>query len=1062
MWFKRIALSKSRKKYIKKITRDKFTHYLKIGTLWLVAFGFFLLAIIYFVYIRPLPNINKLEEIDIGSSSVIYDREWNELYTLSGDEKRTYFPYENISQNMIHAIIAWEDKTFFQNSWIDPIGLIRAVLYRVIGITDEVKGTSTISQQLIKNAFLTNERSFERKIKEMYLSLAMNQNYSKEKILELYLNKISFWSNAFWVEQASRTFFGKSIKDVSVLEASILASIPKWPTYYSPYNHFDRLVGYLYTYPKNDENSQIKIIKKSEIAEYKDLVANFQSFLNGLKAERIWQNGIMICNLKEDFFKKRMWIDNDGCVMIQYEDLLSFLNNIRITSWENTLEYQTGRKDFILWRMLEDKYIEFDDYKKALHDSIGFEFKTYTEKIKAPHFVFFIKEYLENKYGADILEKDGLKIYTTLDPKLQEKAEELVKNQALANEKKFEANNAALISIDNTSGDIVAYVGGSDYFNKDIDGNVNMLNAKRQPWSSFKPFVYAIAIDKGPYWPLTPIYDVPTTFPGNYKPNNYNGQFSGKMTIMSALNASRNITAIKAYFLAWQQEAIIPYVKNMGIHSLDAKFYYGAPLALWAWEVKPIEMAQAYSVFANMGNKVDINPILKILDSKWLVIEEKKKAFGKRVMDEKVAYIMNSMLSNAASRPAWWNTNLTLKNRLAAAKTWTSNKQFVGKNGKKDIAPADLWTAWYTPDYTTIVWVGNTNGKAIAKNGDGLNGAAPIWKNFMEFAHSGKKASDWTRPSNLGYTKISKISWLLVPEWFDPNFVTETFFKNRPTKYDNSFKEIEVDMMCNGKVTENTPVWAIKRGYYIAFNSIDPTNAVWQKWVDDWVKNGGWMLEFKDIPNIITQYTDTVCERNETQVNNSNIKISSSIQEGETLIAGYNYIEVNYQSNNPLRSIQVLLWENMIQEIPLDVEKVGTFKGTINIPKWYDGNNTLIIRWVDSVFLSNEEVKNISITSKDTTPPEIILTNPVNGKIWVYSDQFFNLRWYVKDTSNIKSINLYIDGKPYVTGLTWREFIQEINRSLPVDVGSYTLKIEAVDFYFNIWSKEINLEILPR
>jgi penicillin-binding protein 2A len=117
MWFKRIALSKSRKKYVKKINRDKLTHYLKIGVLWLVSFGFLLSAIIYFVYIRPLPSINKLEEIDIGSSSVIYDREWNELYTLSGDEKRTYFPYENISENMIHAIIAWEDKTFFQNSW---------------------------------------------------------------------------------------------------------------------------------------------------------------------------------------------------------------------------------------------------------------------------------------------------------------------------------------------------------------------------------------------------------------------------------------------------------------------------------------------------------------------------------------------------------------------------------------------------------------------------------------------------------------------------------------------------------------------------------------------------------------------------------------------------------------------------------------------------------------------------------------------------------------------------------------------------------------------------------
>jgi penicillin-binding protein 1A len=319
--------------------------------------------------------------------------------------------------------------------------------------------------------------------------------------------------------------------------------------------------------------------------------------------------------------------------------------------------------------------------------------------------------------------------------------------------------------------------------------------------------VYALAIDKKPIGPHTPIYDLETTFPWDYKPNNYNSKFSGKMTIMSALNASRNITAIKAYFLAGQQDAIIPFMKTLWVNSLNPDFYYGAPLALWAGELKPIELAQAYTVFANNGNKVDINPILKILDSKWLVIEEKKKVFGKRVMDESVAYITNYMLSNSASRDAGWNVNLTLKWRLAAAKTGTSNKQFIWKNGKKEIAPGDLWTAWYTPDFTTIVWVGNTNGKAIAKNGDGLNWAAPIWKNFMEFAHTGKKASEWKRPSDLKSAQISKISWYLAPAWFDPSFTISSFFKNRPTQYDNSFREIEVDMMCNGKVTPNTPVW---------------------------------------------------------------------------------------------------------------------------------------------------------------------------------------------------------------------------------------------------------------
>jgi hypothetical protein len=332
----------------------------------------------------------------------------------------------------------------------------------------------------------------------------------------------------------------------------------------------------------------------------------------------------------------------------------------------------------------------------------------------------------------------------------------------------------------------------------------------------------------------------------------------------------------------------------------------------------------------------------------------------------------------------------------------------------------------------------------------------------MEFAHAGKKATEWKKPSSLKSAQISKISWYLAPAWFDPNFTITSFFKNRPTQYDNSFREIEVDMMCNGKVTENTPVWAIKRGYYIAFNDIDPTNATWQAGVDKWVEAGWAEKEFWSIPNIITKYSDKECERNANLVNNSNIEISSNIENGGTLVAWYNYVEITYKSFSPLRAIQVLIGENMIQEIKIDAEKVGTFKGTINIPQWYDGVNTLTLRGVDAVYLSNEEVKEINISEKDTTPPEIIITNPTNGKIWVYSDQFFNLRWEIKDSSNIKSINVYINDKPYVLGLTGREFVQEINRNIPVEVGVYKLRVEALDFYFNKSSKEIDLEILPR
>lgn len=1062
MWFKKIPLSKTRKRTIKKQRKDNFQKYLKAGILWFLGFWVFILWFIYIAYILPLPPIQKLEEVDISSSSVVYDREWNELYTFAWDEKRTYFSYDRISPYMINAIVAWEDKTFFENSWIDLKWLIRAVVYRVIGKTDVISGTSTISQQLIKNTFLSNERSLERKIKEAYLSISMNNHYSKEKILELYLNKISFWSNAFGVEQASRTFFGKSITDVTVLEASILASIPKWPTYFSPYNYYDRLVGYLYSYPKNDENTIIKLIQPAQIQEQNIITQKYLDFIKNISAKRIGQNGIILCNLEKEYFKSNISVDNDGCTTLQYSELLTFLNNIRIIEWESALEYQTGRKDFILGRMLEDRYIEFDDYKEALLQSVWFEFQAYRENIKAPHFVFFIKEYIENKYGWDILEKDGLKIYTTLDPKLQEKAEEIVKAQALSNKQRFNANNASLISIDNKTWDIVAYVGWSDYFNQEIDGNVNILTAKRQPGSSFKPFVYAIAMDKWAIGPHTPIYDLPTVFPGDYEPKNFNGKFNGKMNIMTALNSSRNITAIKAYFLAWQQKEIIPYMKNLGVESLNPDFNYWAPLALWSGEMKATELLQAYSVFANMWNKVDLNPILKIVDGKGITIEERKISSWERVMDEKVAYMVNYMMSNASTRDAGWNTFLTLQNRPSAAKTWTSNKVFVWANGKNELFPWDLWTAWYTPDFTTVVWAWNTNWQAVDRNGDWLNGAAPIWRDFMNFAHAGKPASNWKRPSNMPAIKISTISWLLAPEWFDPNFIVESMFKNIPKEYDNSLKEIEVDMFCNGKVTPDTPVAAIKRWFYIAFNAINPNYKVWQEWVERWVAEGWPQEEFKNIPNIITNYRDVPCERNQTLINNSNIEISTSLQDWANLISGYNYIEVSYKSINPLVALQILIWENMVANIPIAVEKAWTYKGTFEIPAWYDRNHILTVRGVDAVYLSNEQKYSVVIEWKDRTSPEIILTNPTNERIAIYQDQFFNLRWKIQDTSNIRTTNIYIDNKPYVMWVQWREFVQEINRAIPVEVGSYTLKIESVDFYFNIGTKEISLDILPR
>lgn len=1062
MSFNNIKIKKTKRK--KEISIFGFSLKSLIFYSLLLLFTFFVafFSFIYIKFIKPLPPISQLEKIQIKESSIIYDRNWKQLY-MFWDEKRTYVTYDKISKNILNAIVSWEDKTFYQNSWFDISWLIRAVLYRISWKTDKIEWTSTISQQLIKIVFLSKERSLERKIKEAYLSFRMNVNYSKEKILELYLNKISFWSNAFGIEQAALTFFWKSAKDVNILEWSILASLPKWPTLYSPYSHYDNLVWYFYTYHKSDDTTINKLIKKEDLLENSTWSLKFNEIITNLKWTRVWENWLNLCWLDNSFLKKKMNIDWQKCSLIKYSDLLWFLNNIQIILWEEVYEYQTWRKDFILWRLLEDNKITFDEYKSALKDSIWLEFKQYVENIKYPHFVLYVKDFLNQKYWEELMSEWWLRIYTTLDSELQDKADEILKKQVASNKAKFNANNWALISIDNKSWDILAFIWWADYFDKTIDWNVNMLTSKRQPWSTFKSFVYALAIDKNPIWPYTPIYDLKTVFPWKYEPKNFDWKFLWKMDVIRALDYSRNIPAIKAYYLAWWQASIIKYLQTAWVKSLKLDWDYGAPLALWGWEMTPLELTQAYSVFPNMWKKIDIDPILKILDSKWLPIYKKRIVSWTQVLDESTAYIMNFILSSAESRPNdYWNKFLTLNKRPVWAKTWTSNKVFL-KNWKKDYFPWDLWTAWFTPQITTVVWAWNTNWKQIDATWDWLNWAWSIWKEYMEFAHKWKDVLQFEKPKNLKYASISKISWLLAPENFDPNFVISSMFKNVPTTYDSSLKPIQIDILCNWKVGDLTPVSAIKNWYYLALNDIDPKNATWQESVQERLKSWNWEKEFAWYNNIITNYNDTECQRDENSVLSSNIEVKTNINEDEWLVIWKNQVEIAYRSVNPVKKIQISLWEKVIYEITeVAWKKSWIYKWNIIIPEWWKQEDLLTIKVFDDIFYSWEEIKKIKISATEKTIPKITITNPENWSISLYQWTFFNLRWKVEDRSAIKSINVYIDDVPYKLWLIWNDFVVEIWTDSDLSIWNHNIKIEAIDNYFNKWYSNITLEVLPK
>lgn len=1072
--------------------------------------GSFSVIILIIYYLYDVPAISGIESDALPESSVIYDRNGGELYNLYNKEKRTYVPYGQISSHMRDAIISTEDKTFFENPGIDFKGLLRAGFNYISGKTEKIQGTSTISQQLIKNIFFTFERSTDRKVKEIYLSYELNNKYSKEKILELYLNKISFGNNAYGIEEASKTYFGKSSKDVGILESSILASLPKGSSYYSPYSHKDRLMGYFSVHEVDTPKDIINIENTKKSSQYKDLIGKFKTFFSGLEFKSLTKSKIIVCNVKKEFLKKNYSIDNTGCIILDYSDLLTLLNNIQIEgktteisssvvveektgtiskkesssktasnsiATKNTatgviigekktmiLEYNTGRKDFVLGRMLEDGKISPVEYKNAFIEGLDFQFHAYKENIKYPHFIFYIKDYLENKYGKDFEAQGGLKIYTTIDPVLQDKAEELVKKQVQINITKYGAKSAALVSMDNKTGQILAMVGGVDYFNSKEDGNVNIITSKRQPGSSFKPLVYTLAISKNPIGPDTPIFDLRTKF-GEWEPNNYDEKFLGKMSVKKALDYSRNIPAIKMFYLAGGEASVVEFAENLGITSLNTKGEYGVPLAIGTGELKPIELLQAYSVFANSGYKKEINPILKITDKKGNLIEQYTEKAGKSIISDGATYIISTILSDPKSRPGdFWNNVLTLKDRPVAAKTGTSNKD-VTKNGKKQILPRDLWTAGYTPQITTVVWAGNVDGSETKGNCDGLNCAAPIWHDFMEAAHKNLPIETFQKPESVFSATISQLSWKLVTVDTPDSLKVNSLFVVKPTEYETSFQSIEVDSLCNGKVTVDTPIKAIKK-WYIANISpvIDGYNKEWLPSIAEWAKSETGKEYFQNTENILGEVSDEVCVRPNAGL--SNITISASFKDGGNYPLAKYPFEISYHSDNTITRLEFLKDNVIVQTFPLlETDSGGVYKvPAFTFGEDFRGEHILSFRAIDKYGYSAIYIAKVTFEDKNpVTTITIISPLKESAVTRVYGDQYFNLRFTLSPGHEpIQNVNLYIDSKFSKILSTDTEQTIAINSDKDILIGVHTLEIETVDIKNQKVRKSLPFEIIAR
>jgi len=690
---------------------------------WLYGVGGFLafILILFAVNLKDLPTPSKLASLHASESTKILDRNGNLLYS-TGDERRTVIDKKDIPQNIKDAVIAAEDSNFYNHHGFDFKGFARSA-WADITKRKMTAGGSTITQQFVKNAILTPQKTITRKIRELILSLEIEQLYSKEDILAMYLNEIPFGGNLYGIQEASQGYFAKAPKDLTLSESATLAAILNAPTYYSPYGtHTDQLFR---------------------------------------------------------------------------------------------------RKNYVLDRMVELGKISKADADKAkteapTKENLGFQKRK--DSIVAPHFVMYVKEKLVNQYGEKVVDSGGLKVTTSLDLDKQRKAEEAIA-QGSAKITRYGASNAALVSQDVKTGEIIAMVGSKDYFDVEHDGNVNVTDSARQPGSSFKPIVYATAFKQSRYSPSFNLFDVKTDF-GGYSPNNYDGSTHGPVTMRTALSNSLNIPAVKTLALVGVPEAL-KTAKDLGITTLNQPDRYGLALVLGGGEVKPIEMAGAFGAFADNGTYHQPTSILKVEDSKGKVLYEYKPEDNKfQAVDPQVAYEVSSILDDDGARQMVFGSNNALdfgNDYHVAAKTGTTQEFH------------DAWTIGYSTQIATAVWVGNNDNTKMSNGADGSVVAAPIFHTYMANFSSNK--DDFVRPSGIQEVTVEKFSNKL-PSQYSRDLIKDIFASWQvPTEKDDVNVILRVNKTNNMLATDSTPAELIEEKLFANIHN---------EWGPAWKEHPNW------------------------------------------------------------------------------------------------------------------------------------------------------------------------------------------------------------------------------
>ncbi|MBC8286149.1 MAG: PBP1A family penicillin-binding protein [Nitrospinae bacterium] len=774
----------------KKKERSKFVKVFLITfyslTLFSLVAGFIGAGFIYFHYSKDLPDVRELRNYHPSTITQIYssgDEKIAEFYI----EKRIMIPLEDIPLALKQAALAVEDSNFYYHFGIDPKAIFRAFITNLkAGYV--VEGGSTITQQLSKTLFLSRERTLPRKIKEAILAVRLELVFTKDEILEMYLNQIYYGHGSYGVEAASRTYFGKGVADTSIAECALLASLPKAPNHYSPYkdperarkrrNHTIRRMAYLSFITK--EESKLAMEEEFHLGEVTDMLNRAPYFVEHIR--QFLEEKFGSSKLYRGGLKVYTTLDID----LQESAQNAVIENLRVADKRygyrgplGTLYLSNGevanQEALIKMNSFEEgESITEGKIIKGVVWSVG---NKQAEVLLGP-----------DQGTIDILDMNWARPPNTrLDGKwarIKNPGEALAPGDliwvkplrlkdggwelALEQEPKVEGS---LVSLDPKTGQLKAMVGGYDFSKSQFNRAVQAI---RQPGSAFKPIIYAAAIQEG-YSPSSIIIDSPIIFKekedafDRWKPVNFEEKFYGPTSLRTALTHSRNVVTVKL-MQSIGIKGTINLAKSLGISSNMEK---NLSISLGSSGLTLFELTSAYSAFANNGTLIKPSAIRNIQNRKGEVLYTSTPEITQPISPD-VAYIITSLLQSVVEH----GTGKKVKslNRPVAGKTGTTNNY------------VDAWFMGYTPELVTGVWVGKDKDEPLGKNETGSRTAIPIWLQFMQEALVNKPIINFQAPRNIQYLRIQPETG--EPASFnEPNSEFEIFSQDHLPENEEPFLE---------------------------------------------------------------------------------------------------------------------------------------------------------------------------------------------------------------------------------------------------------------------------------